>query len=584
MSEKKIKKYTGIAKKLKIVGIILVALGIVVIAGDIYKAINSEFVKGQLVAGIIVIISGVLLLVLFNNYKHKINGKTIWELISIKLTSNAMKTLSLLSIGVFFLGIFILSGMGLVGDNLPWWGYLYMIITILLFLFFWIGSEGVAKIENKKKNDNKSNSETVTNITKHEHKEFNLGHFNFEDADRQKIKTVAIRYMPTELGNVEAQLEILKSLSAVMDIGVTELKTEFSWKIHEGMPDEIKKERFKSALVETILSVNQSLCFLNPEFLMRKVKEASCKELLKAWIVLDYYANVLKPEHTINIQHFRDYIHDALLKKENNEISLQPIKCEETSIFFDSKVFLEWKKSHPLTVQYEFKGSISLAEKEPIISFYEDGVKTVEYCLQTEGEEDFTGKYFLISVRVGFTGNPLVPTMQMDGFISDTSEDRKMTSDDIGYRMEGHYLSFNELSNHRNTAKCGKDLIEKGLRYPGYTTPGNIRMVGICQNCKKSIAFKAYNIYFNGDEPVYSDDGLSVCYISGYEMAAQKFDKENWFYEKNGKTYRYYNSFCCPHCGEPYIDYKNYKEMKISGICACVFLDDSTERVELQSN
>ena len=112
--------------------------------------------------------------------------------------------------------------------------------------------------------DNKSNSETVTNIDKPKHKDFNLGYFKFEDNDRQKIKSAAIRYMPAELGNVGTQLEILKSLSAVMDIGVIELKTEFSWKIPENMPDELKKQRFKSALVETILSVNQSLSYLNP--------------------------------------------------------------------------------------------------------------------------------------------------------------------------------------------------------------------------------------------------------------------------------------------------------------------------------
>ena len=33
-------------------------------------------------------------------------------------------------------------------------------------------------------------------ILKKEHKEFNLGYFNFEDANRQKIKAVVIRYMP----------------------------------------------------------------------------------------------------------------------------------------------------------------------------------------------------------------------------------------------------------------------------------------------------------------------------------------------------------------------------------------------------
>lgn len=415
---------------------------------------------------------------------------------------------------------------------------------------------------------NENNGENVKNSPKLESKDFKLGTFSFEDDDRQKIKAVAIRYMPTDLRMVEAQLELLKSLSCVMNVGVIELKTKLSWKIPEGMPDEMKENRFKSALVETILAVNQSLSFLNPEFLINKVKEASCDELLKAWIVLDYYANVLKSEHTTNIQHFRDYIHDAILKYENDESALHPIKCDGTSICFNSKVFLEWKNCHPLTPQFEFTGNIPLAEKEPIISFYEDGVKTVEYCLQTEGEEDFTGKYFLISVRVGFTGNPSVPTMQMDGFISDTSEDRKMNTNDIGYRMEGHLLACGgDLSKQRRDASRGQDLVMKGLKYQGYTTPANIRLIGICPDCGKSFAFHGYAFYMAQSDVAYSDDGLDVCEIVAYDI-----DKESWKYETEGKTFRYYNSFNCPHCGVPYIDYKKHPENKVFGVSGCVHL------------
>lgn len=425
-------------------------------------------------------------------------------------------------------------------------------------------------------NDNKSNSETVTNIAEPKHQELNLGCFKFDDAERQNIRAVAIRYMPTELGNIEAQLEIFKSLSAVMNIEVTELKTEFSWRMPENMPDELKEKRFKSALVETILSVNQSLSFLKPEFLIHKVGDASCDELLKAWIVLDYYANVLKPEYTTNIQHFRDYIHNTLLKYERDDGTIQPIKCKGTSILFDSKAFLEWRNCHPLAQQFEFTDSIVLTEKEPMILFFEDGAKTVEYYLQAEGDEDFTGKYFFISVRVGFTGNPLVPTMQMDGFISDTAEDRKMNLNDIGYRMEGHYLTCGgELSKQRYDAMHGQDLVMKGLKYQGYTTPSNIRLIGICPDCRKSFTFHAYSFYMAESDVAYSDDGLDVCQIVAHDI-----DKESWKYETEGKTFRYYNSFNCPHCGTPYIDYKKHPENKVFGVSGCVHLGRKCYRAE----
>ncbi|MBE7050327.1 MAG: hypothetical protein E7394_06090 [Ruminococcaceae bacterium] len=251
----------------------------------------------------------------------------------------------------------------------------------------------------------------------------------------------------------------------------------------------------------------------------------------------------------------------------------KPIKFKKSSVYFNSNAFL-WivsllsKKLSTLPDQFEYNGSIKLSKKEPIISFYEDGVKTVEYCLQTEGEEDFKEKYFLISVRVGFTGNPPTPTMQMDGFISDTSEERKMTLNDIGYRMEGHYLVCGgDLSKQRHDASRGQDLVMKGLKYPGYTTPANIRLIGICPDCGKSFAFHGYAFYMAQSDVAYSDDGLDVC-----EIVAYNIDKESWKYETEGKTFRYYNSFNCPYCGVPYIDYKKHPKNKVFGVSGCVHL------------
>ena len=65
----------------------------------------------------------------------------------------------------------------------------------------------------------------------------------------------------------------------------------------------------------------------------------------------------------------------------------------------------------------------------------------------------------------------------------------------------------------------------------------------------------------------YSNDGLDCCEIQAYDI-----DKETWVYETEGKTFRYYNSFSCPHCGAPYIDYKKYPENKVFGVSGCVLL------------
>lgn len=245
-----------------------------------------------------------------------------------------------------------------------------------------------------------------------------------------------------------------------------------------------------------------------------------------------------------------------------------PVKYAGTKIFIDSQAFWQWRRDNPATAQFELQGVLALTEKEPTLFLFEDGVKTREYTLQTEGNEDFTGKYFHISVRLGILGNPGVPSAQIDGFISDTPEDRKMTLQDIGYRMEGHFLACGgEAAKERYQRLYGQDLPMKGLKYPGYTTPSNVRLIGICPDCGKSFCFHGYAFYMTQNDVAYSDDGLDCCTIQAYNI-----HKETWHYEEGGKTFRYYNAFRCPHCAAPYIDYQKHPENKVFGVSGCVLL------------
>lgn len=242
-----------------------------------------------------------------------------------------------------------------------------------------------------------------------------------------------------------------------------------------------------------------------------------------------------------------------------------PVSLDGQIIKIDSAKFFGWQKNNPNAIQYEFTGAVHLTEREPVLTLMEDGAETLHYCLQNEEGEDFTGKYFLISVRLGIMRGLGIPYTQIDGLISDTPEDRKYQVGDIGYRMEAHFLICGgEAAEKANEESRGKDLVEKGLKYPGYTTPSGIRLIGICPDCGKSFAFHGYSFYMADSEPAYSDDGLDVCEIREHEI-----DKENWKQEINGKTYRYYNSFCCPHCGTPYIDYKSHLEIKKFGVSGC---------------
>lgn len=257
-----------------------------------------------------------------------------------------------------------------------------------------------------------------------------------------------------------------------------------------------------------------------------------------------------------------------------------PIKIIEQSIYIESALLRSVISNSPNSL-YELTGSIFLNEKTPTIKLYEDNELVQEYVLETAKNEDFSNQYFQICIRAHFLRDVPVAVLQIDGFVSENKETEKMTNDNVGYRFEGHYLTHGDaLAQRRFENINGLDLYDKGLRYPGYSTPSCVRLIGVCQVCGKSITFRSGNIYLTSDEPVYSDDGLSVCSISSYETANPDFNKEEWMYQKSGKTYRYYNPFRCPHCGAPYIDYQKHPEMKSFGIAACYFLDNTVEKID----
>lgn len=247
---------------------------------------------------------------------------------------------------------------------------------------------------------------------------------------------------------------------------------------------------------------------------------------------------------------------------------LAPVWFDGSGIHIDSKKFFAWNEKNSEEGQCVVTGIIPLIEKTPVIALYEDDEKTVEYCLETEDDENFSGLYFHVCARLSMLGNPQVPVAQIDGFVADTPDEREMSMKDVGYRMEGRFLKCGgEMAKKYYDSCRGADLPGKALKYPGFTTPSNIRLIGICPDCGKSFAFHGYAFYNAHNDVAYSDDGLDCCEIREYEI-----DKLTWSYEVGGKTFRYYNSFCCPHCGTPYIDYKKYPQMKVFGVSGCVLI------------
>lgn len=244
----------------------------------------------------------------------------------------------------------------------------------------------------------------------------------------------------------------------------------------------------------------------------------------------------------------------------------EPVVVEDNRITLNKDAYFAWHEKHRTPL--EKCGAIALKTKTPSLLLYEGEELSHEYVLGNTKDEDYTGKYFLYSVRMSMVGNPVAPVVQIDGFVADSPDEESMGSN-TGYRFEGYHPYFGGIeSSRRRLVQSGADLIEKGLKYPGYITPANVRLVGICDECGKSLTFIGYNYPGMNAEPLYSDDGTSVIESYDYNM-----DKDNGVVEKDGRKYRYYNSFCCKYCGHPYIDYNRKREMKQYGNLGCVYVE-----------
>ena len=266
------------------------------------------------------------------------------------------------------------------------------------------------------------------------------------------------------------------------------------------------------------------------------------------------------------------YLKDHPPRKDTMQIfhALQnSVYAKGTSIYVNSNDFLKaWNTIYFPESVIRCDGVIPLAEKEPTLSLFDNGIKVREYTLQTEGNEDFSGKFFHFYVHINYN-MPATPFAQIWGFVADSDIKREMRLDDPYYRMEYYFLSCGgEAGEQRHKMMRGQNLVMKGLDYPGAATPSTTRMIGNCPECGKSFCFHGYEFYKLGDDVAYSDDGLSCCTIS----ISSQIDKETWSYEVDGNTFRYYNSFNCPHCGTPYIDYKNHPKIKKLGVSGYVLL------------
>lgn len=392
------------------------------------------------------------------------------------------------------------------------------------------------------------------------------------------LREYAIRLLPTGTSDVTTQRAMFRMVGAVIPVMENLLSAEILQVFATNSLGSLSAPQLQGMIAA---NTNQLLSMFNKEKIAEKIRRDNTEILIRCWIVLTLYCDLLSPENKTELTGYAELIAAEIYNRKfpipaqkeaspapAREQTNVPVRFDGNHIFIRSDAFVAGITKNPVVTQFTSCAILPLSEKTPVITLYEDGEKRRTYRLQTENGEDFTGKYFHLSVRLGIHGQPAVPVALIDGFVSDTPEERRMTPNDIGYRMEVHFLTCGgEAGRQRYEMLRGQDLPMKALKYQGYTTPANVRLIGICPDCGNSFAFHSYAFYIGQNDVAYSDDGLDCCEIPGNApgQSAQ-------IYQVEGKVFRYYNSFNCPHCGAPYIDYKKYPQSKVFGVSGCVHL------------
>lgn len=122
----------------------------------------------------------------------------------------------------------------------------------------------------------------------------------------------------------------------------------------------------------------------------------------------------------------------------------------------------------------------------------------------------------------------------------------------------------------------GKGLFERGVYFSGTVTPSSVRAICICDVCNRSFTVQHFHGGFSENQYLYSEDAKQTLVVGYHEIEdipnqLQKEVDETILTDLESKLpqptrgtgrYRYYNSFRCPHCEVPFIDFEKNKEIR----------------------
>lgn len=232
----------------------------------------------------------------------------------------------------------------------------------------------------------------------------------------------------------------------------------------------------------------------------------------------------------------------------------------------------------------EYLGVLSFDNPTPTIKVFENSTLLKTFNIETlTTNSNLTGQYFHISIRLLENDGVMI-----DGIISKHNDKHQywQDSDYEAIRFQPFFLTTADLATSQRI--IGKGVFERGLHYSGTITPTTVRVICICDNCNKSFTVQHFHGGFSDSQYFYSTDSkqtLIVPYnkIKNLPTQLQKEVDEKIIAQveaelpkptKGKGNYRYYNSFCCPHCLSPYIDFQKNKQIRPTEYYGLKYIND----------
>lgn len=240
----------------------------------------------------------------------------------------------------------------------------------------------------------------------------------------------------------------------------------------------------------------------------------------------------------------------------------KPLVVQGQKLYFDTK----WLYKQ---LPYEENICVRLSHDSEI-SVYEDNIAIASYYIEPlEANANLENQYLHICVCVLENY-----ALMIDGIISKSKTEIPAMNNPSteGIRFQPRMIGPGKDINNK---LIGMGLFKRGLHYGGIITPSNVRLVCICDSCGKSFGVQSFHAGFSNCQYFYSSNSqetLLVPYGLVDDMPGQLakvVDKETL---KNVESklpksqdgeYRYYNSFCCPHCRSAYIDFARFPEERM---------------------